>query len=355
MRQMLWTGTLLAAVLAAAGTGLVLSPGAARAQCNWEQEVQRALDMIEKASGVVSRSDIPEAREILRTARIRAREATDRGRNGQGEFACKLARVSQDLARRSAEIAERGLRMLEQLEQMLGKTDEVLRDTAPRLKEADVGEALRMLEVAQGQEREAWGAFRSRRAKLAVKLTLMARETADRALRLAEGGDMDQGTGFVERQLRRTDQLIEDAARRLSESEAGQDPQALLSGAYRLQTQAKRQLRREHPQLALGLTRQARLVVRRVLDRSDVQPDAADVRALIETTDALVGELRGSAAADGSDRARDLLDRAGRLLQDARRALDDGNPRNALGAARAASALALDVSDMLEKGGKDEE
>jgi hypothetical protein len=349
MRQTLWTATLLAAVLAA---GFAVFPGSARAQCDWELEVQRALDTIEKASGVVARSDVPEAQELLRTARIRAREATDRGRNGQPEFACKLARVAQDLARRSAEIAERGLRMLEQLEQMLRKTDETLRDTAPRIREADVGEALRMLDVAQGQEQEAWGAFRSRRAKLAVKLTLMARETADRALRLAEGGGADQA-GFVERQLRRTDQLIEDAARRLSESEAARDPQALLSGAYRLQTQAKRQFRREHPQLALGLTRQARLAVRRVLDRSDVQPDAADVRALIETTDALVSDLR--AAAVGNDRALDLLARAGRLLQDARRALDDGNPRNALGAARVASALALDVSDMLEKGGEGQE
>jgi hypothetical protein len=177
----------------------------------------------------------------------------------------------------------------------------------------------------------------------------MARETADRALRLAEGRGPD-AAGFVERQLHRTDRLLEEAARRLRENDAAADPGALLAGAHRLQTQAKRQFRREHPQLALGLTRQARLVVRRVLDRSDVQPETADVRALIETTDALVAELRDAAAGDGNDRALELLARAERLLQDGRRSLDAGRPRDALTAARTASALALDVSDMLDKG-----
>jgi hypothetical protein len=352
MKQMLRAGVLFAAVLAGAGV-LAGGVGTARAQCDWELEVERALQTIEKASDVVARSDIPEAVELLQTARIRARQATDRGRNGEREFACKLARVSQDLARRAAETAERGLRMLEQVEQMLRKTDDMLREAASRVGESDAGEAMRMMGVARDQEQEAWSAFRSRRSKLAVKLTLMARETADRALRLAEGGGPD-AAGFVERQLHRTDRLIEEAARRLRENDAAADPGALLAGAQRLQTQAKRQFRRDHPQLALGLTRQARLVVRRILDRSDVQPETGDVRALIETTDALVAELRDMATDDGNERALGLLARADRLLQDARRALDAGSPRDALTAARTASALALDVSDMLEKGGNEE-
>jgi hypothetical protein len=347
MRQMIGIVGIVAVILAATG-------GSARAQCNWEAEVQLALEMIEKASDIVAQSDIAEAVELLQTARTRTRQAMDRGRNGERDFACKLARVAQDLARRAAEVAERGLRGLEPLEQMLRKTDEMLRDTALRIEEADRGEALRIAGVARDQQREAWNAFRGRRSKLAVKLTLMARETAERALRMAEGGGADQHA-FVEHQLHKTDRLLEEAARRLRADDPAADPQAALSGAHRLQQQARRQFRRDHPQLALGLTRQSRLVVRRVLDRSDVQPAAGDVEALIETTAALVTELRETATAEGDRRALEHLTRADRLLREARQSLDDGNPRNALGAARAASALALDVSDMMERGGEEEE
>jgi hypothetical protein len=336
-------GLLLGGAVVAVGAPPVL------AQCDLDGEVRRALTLIEKATEIVERSGIPEARELLEAARSRTREAVDRGRRGEREFACRLAAVGQSLARKAAEVAQRGLRLLEQLEHMLQKTDEHLREAAQLLEESGSAEARRFLDAARKQQQEAWSAFRSRRARLAVKLTLMAREAADRATRLGE----EKGKGgarIVERELDRTDRLLEETARVLDEADPDPNATQALTAAQRLQTQARRQFRREHPQLALRLTRQARALARRALSRSEIQLQASDVETLIGTTEALVEELAQGVAESGNQRARRLLSRAETLLDDARKALDDGRLRPAVSSARAASALALDVSDLLERG-----
>lgn len=329
----------------------MLVAGTARAQCDIDAELERATARIERAGEVVERSGLPEARELLHAAVTRRDEAKGRWGQGERDLACRLARVSQSLAAKSAEVAMRGIRGLEELEHMLQKTNELIRETRPLLGESGSDEARRILSAAEERQKEAWNAFRSRRPRMAVKLTLMARDGAERARRVVEGGAATDSRSLG-RELKRTDRLLEEAVRVLGE-DGENDGEGMLAAARRLQTQAKRQARRGHPQLALALTRQSRVMIRRALGEADVQPAADDVRTMISTTQALVDRLGPAVEESGNQRARQLLERSEKLLNSAREALQAGRLGQALGSARSASALALDVSDMLERGGEE--
>jgi hypothetical protein len=184
---------------------------------------------------------------------------------------------------------------------------------------------------------------------MSIKLTLMARDAAERARRMAEGGS---DAGRVDREIMRTDRLLREAARVLAQDRT-QDGEGALQGARRLQHQARRHLEQGHPELARGLTMQSRLMIRRALGQADQKPAGRDVEAMIRTTGELVKRLESEVAESGNKRARNLLEKAKELLAEARDALAEGAMRKALGSVRSASALALDVSDMLERGGEE--
>lgn len=333
-------------VLLLAAAGLGAAPERVLAQCVIEQEVDEALALIERASEVVEKSDLLEARELLRAARVRVKEAGEAHQRGERLLACRLAVVAQNLARKAAEVAEAGLRGIEQLEGMLHKTDEFLQDTAGTVRASGVPEAVRLLRVARDQQNEAWNAFRSRRPRVAIKLTTLARNTAQRAERLSQG-DAALTPRNLEEELSRTDRLFEEAVRALGE---GARESEALTSANRLQAQARRNFQSDRPHLALRLTHQARVLIRRALRQSDVQVSAEDVETMIRSTSLLVEDLYQAAQESGSDKAADLLERAENLLETARKSLRENDLRSAFGSARAASALALDVSEMLERG-----
>ena len=98
---------------------------------------------------------------------------------------------------------------------------------------------------------------------------------------------------------------------------------------------------------------QARHMIRRALGQADQKPAARDVEAMIRTTSELVARLESEGVPPENKRAWQLLEKAKSLLAEARDAHAEGRMRKALGSVRSASALALDVSDMLERGGEE--
>ena len=325
--------------------GLLGPAPVAMAQCDFQMEAERARILIDRATEVVHRVDLAEAGEILRAARVRLKEAFDLAQRDQRDLACRLVRASQSLAQKAIEVATRNVRILEELEHRLQRTDELLRDSASMVEESGSPEARRFLSGAMEQQKKAWSAFRHRRPRLAIKLTGMARDAAQRAVRFAEGGGGDR-LRRVDREIARTDRFLDEAKDRVLDGNG----RNALERAQEVQARAKRQLHQGHPGIALGLTRQARILIRRALGRGDTQPKVADVKAMIETTSALVDRLQEVATEGGHDRAFRFLQRAERLLDEAQTALEKGQIRQAVVAVRSASALALDVSEMLERG-----
>ena len=101
--------------------------------------------------------------------------------------------------------------------------------------------------------------------------------------------------------------------------------------------------------MALSLTRESRANARRALDNAKVNPDPREVNAFLRTTQDLVRRLEPQAKAARHGAALEHLRRARSLLAEARQARDAGRWSDAFGATRAASALATDVSEMLQR------
>ena len=342
---------LLAALL---GTLEVSTATPAAAACNPRAALERAEAAIERAADEVARSPVREAQDLLRAARERLRQGVDRAGKGDRETACRLAVVAEKLAVKALDLARRGNRSVAELQRLLARTDEWLTEAASAVQRSGSAPAERMLTAAFRQQKEARRGFRSGRLRLALKLTLLARDTAQRALVLARGGAA-RDRAWVEKSLAETDRLLEEATRLTSGEGAGRtarDLEEILSRSHRMQEEARRHFAAGRARLALQLTRQARLFALRALDRMDVVPSREEVTPLLEATAELVGRLR-SEAAEAEDRKADkLLDRASRLLDDARDAMARGEVRKALGEVRAASALALQAAEGLGSGAR---
>ena len=342
-------GIFLFLILALAGDVRV-----AGAQCDLRAEMGRAASLIERTRGPVEKSGSGDARDLLRAASTRLREAQDRARRGDTESACRLAGVSQSLSRKAAEVARPGggpPRVATDVERMLRATDQVLSDAGSRLPRQGAKEGRNLLRSARNQQNEAWAAFQGGRPRLAVKLTLMARESAGRALRPGEGVYIPDQRSTAQ-EMEQTERFLNETRRVLGSSGKQKRDPALMSQAERLQEQARHHLSRGRSGLALSLTRESRVAARRALGQAEANPGPEDVNAFLDSTQDLVERLHPRAEEARNGQALERLERARSLLSEARQARDDGRWRDAFGATRAASGLALDASEML---GREEE
>ncbi len=340
--------------LALAPLMVAARPAVVHAQCNAELEMDRAAEMIDRARDRVDRSALREARELLDAARRRLGEA--RGQHGHGNQAraCQYARVAQTLAAKAVEVARRGDRAVTGLENLMARTDDLLREAASSVEAGASPRGRRLLRAAGNQQAQARRAFDAGRLRLALKLTTLARTTADRAVRLTLGRP-SLDAGGIGKALGDTDRLLEEAARVLDAGEGGggKPGETLLARARRMQDAARRQAAEGRGDLSLLFTRQARLLATEALGRVDVALDPAEVAGVVDDAAELVGSLLDGAPPDAGRGARDLLARASRLIQDARAGLAQGDLPGALVSARAAAALALDVAERLGPPGRD--
>jgi hypothetical protein len=325
----------------------VLRP--AQAACDWPGETARAASMIERVRPIIEQSSVVDAHDLLGAASQRLEEARARGRQGDAASACRLARVAESLCAKAEEVVGGGPRSFGGLERMLGVTDDMIRDGASRLPGGGAKEGRGLLNAARAQQAEAWAAFRNGRPRMALKLTLMARETTHRALRRGQGVFIPDA-GAAAQAMQQTDRLLTEAHRALGSRKDPGDAPAILAQAERLQELARRQLARGRPGLALSLTRESRLTVSRALGLAGVDPEPGEVRTFLQATEDLVDRLEPRAVEARHDAAVEQLHQARALLEEAGRARDAGQWREAFGATRAASALAVEVSNMLESG-----
>lgn len=320
----------------------------ATAQCDVRGELGRAASLLKRVERPVEQSGSADARELYRAASRRLREAQARARNGDTENACRLARVSQSLSQQAADVSrpDRGSRASGEVEGMLEATDRALEDAARRLPPRGAKEGQSLLKSARSQQAEARAAFRDGRSRVALKFTLMARETARRALRPGQGVYIPDSRSASE-EMEQTDRFLNEARRILDVHDGG--GASRISRAERLQEEARQHLARGRPETALSLTRESRANARRALDDAKVNPDPREVNAFLRTTQDLVRRLEPEAKAARHGAALEHLRRARSLLAEARQARDAGRWSDAFGATRAASALATDVSEMLQR------
>jgi hypothetical protein len=201
-----------------------------------------------------------------------------------------------------------------------------------------------MLSGAFDQQARSRATLKEGNTQAALKLTRMARDSAERARRfcLSRSG-AEALPEYVELELSRTDGILNRSEEFLPEG----GPEESLRNARRIQTAAWEHFRSERFPQALHMTRQARKLIARNLGQVDVKLESERVARMIESTSDLLESLSDDAASEGDDRTQALLDRAEKLLQEARESLDLGEVGPAFGLVRAASALLLDVAERL--------
>lgn len=299
-------------------------------------QVQRTFD---RARGSLRECSVPEAEALLESAHKNFMQARDQARRGQCRRAELLLDASIKLADRAARFCTEGDRHREQLARMMQRTETLLR----RARDAAGGAASpgceHLLRAAGGKQERARATFRSDRLRLALVLTIQARELAERATRCSERGGIEDARE-VRAALERTDRFLAETGE--VAADAG-DPHGVLGDAARVQALARRVFReRRHPALALRLTEQARSLAAQALSEGASALDGEDLERMIEVTEALLGELEETA---GGRRAESgILTRARGLLDEARGLAATGRHSEAFAKVQAGASLALDVA-----------
>jgi len=177
-------------------------------------------------------------------------------------------------------------------------------------------EALKRAIDVQGRaERE----FRGNSMRSTVRLTLVAREYAKRAGKLA--GELSENREFVFRQLERTREILRRA--REHALEAGETRvRDLLRTAYERQDQAETAFREHRFRVALRMTQLARELAHKALEMVKGEQGASPerVRAALERTDELLGRISRELEGEGPPLLREAVD----LQNRAETHFDDG-------------------------------
>lgn len=213
----------------------------------------------------------------------------------------------------------------------LEKTDNLLEQARGIVREAGSDRGSVALQSAEEAQKQAWGAYHRGQLRRAEQFTERARDEIYRALgSIRPSADNDNE---VERQLERTDAVLQDARDRLGPGRARM-PLQRLEAAFNLQQRAWDLYRERRLRPALKLTLQARESVLRLGGGApgDGQGRDTDPRALEARLERLTeaADRVGERVAQGSNsKAEEIWKRAVENLKDAEEAMNSGDARRA--------------------------
>jgi hypothetical protein len=240
------------------------------------------------------------------------RVAANRSSGGRRRAACALAMLACVAVLAPATHAQRP--DPESVQAELERTDDVLQRTADVVAMAGNPRAHDQLRYAEGRQRMAWNQFRQGYPRIALELTLRARELGSRAVRLAQQqGSLQQ----------RAERIVEDAARALERAQNCHDDRAseahrrMLDLARQQLAQARDALQGMRWEVARGLGLQVMQTVRLACEQGDcprAETRLDDTQRLYERTAELLPASDRRVGAD-LDRARALIERGRESLR----------------------------------------
>ena len=193
------------------------------------------------------------------------------------------------------------------------------------------------LRRAMDLQSQAMREFRGNGFGMTVKLTLVAREYAKRAGKLA--GELSENKEFVFRQLERTRDILRKAGERTGEV-GDTRARELLRGAYERQEQAETAFREHQFRVSLRTTQLARELAHKGLEMIGEEPGLSPERVLsaMKKTDEVLGRV-----------SRELGDRRSPLLAEAYRLQDRAEAHAAEARLGPALKLTLTARDLANK------
>ena len=340
----------------ACGVTLALLPSLARAQTardRLEIEVARTDRVLAEAQTVVAASENDRAQNLLALAtrlqetahesltfcgeRLGACETAARATTGARREALKAIRI----AREQSSYEEESARLLGQAGALLDEARRILSEKPDPRRERLLDQATAQLERAREQDR-------IRHFQVSIRLS----QNAERLTRQAmdAGGSGEMAGERLERELARTDRLIERAHTFIGDGGRDED-RRLLEQATAVQARARSAQGEGRPVLALRLTREAQDLTAKALRQADAGADQAAVEIALDQTDQLIERLEPVVRASAEPEAVKLLEEA---LKHQARARNLGGEKQwslALAQTRVARNLVLDAE--VQAGGAD--
>jgi tetratricopeptide (TPR) repeat protein len=311
-----------------------------------EEALRRTDELLQQAAEVVRSADSQRARILLDQAYAIQRNAWTQFQNGHPRLATRLTIEARDLAKRAVRLARedsslrtRARRELEKAWDMLQRAREQLGDVSDH--------AGRLLQEAHQQIERGRSQFQEQNYEPAMRLAISAQRLVRQALGSTGGAG---GADRLERELERTDRLIERAREVIAGSDLPEARRA-LERAMSLQQDAWAAYRSERFRVALAATKEARNLAARVLKLVHGPMSSDRVERALSETDRLLDRAADIVTTAGDDTAARLVERAREHQAQARRLLGDGQLRPALAKTRVAAGLAKRAMRMVEGGG----
>lgn len=326
-----------AAAVLAIGLGVLLGlplPGQAQLRDRLEDQLRTTDEILVRAREVVQESDSQRARDTLENAARIQDQAWEQFRAQQGIIAARLtleARQSAlralDLAREDSGLRARAFREGEKALRALQLAREAF-DGAPG------DQARRLLDEARAQIERGRIQFNEQHYEAAIRLAVSAQSLIQQAL----GTRGDLGGERVQRELERTDRLIERVQPVVRESDI-EEAARMLDRGVNLQSEAQEVYRAGRYAVAYTVTLQARALVNHAAALVHGPLDSEGVGRALEETDRVLDGAAEIVRPSGDENAIKLLEKAREHQLRARGFLDDGEMRAALAETRVARSL----------------
>ncbi len=310
-----------------------------------EDELEKTENVIERAQEAVRESGSAIAEQHLNNALKLQTAAWDRYRSNRLIQAANLTRNAREQAMKAIGIVQSADQNNQMVRREIERTDELIRKSEERVRVSRNEKAYSLIESAQKTQTEAREFFRSNRIKIALTVTMNARETARKAFELADAIENSQDR--LERELDRTEQFIRKARETAAEMEVGDNTEVLLQRAEEIQGRARAEFGAKQFGIALERTKQARELALNALKlmEQEIQPER--LRRFLEKTDKEIERLRTKLSQNPKAQGERLLDAAVQHQESARAALAANDLRRAVVEAKAARELVAKAIDLI--------
>jgi len=305
---------------------LLLLVGAAAAQTERERvraELVKTDELLAEVKPIVDGARIEEAGQLFKWAASLQQSAWS-------SFQRKLHGRAKDLTLRARERARQARVAAgidpDRVREEVRRTLDAMAEFGPAIVKANVPRANQLWKMARTEQSAAENHLAASRYGYALKFTLAAREHGRAAFAAIRGR---VGVERVERELDRTDGLIEKARGRLGQTAARRATE-VLNKAVELQRQARQAFSENRSLAALRLTLAARDLLLRAWEAGRAGVTLELVEQALAGNDALIGDWAESVRAGADTPAAKLLEQGIRHQKNARELLGQRQLRLAL-------------------------
>lgn len=308
-----------------------------------QEELERTDRALENADAIVGESRSQRAKDLLEQGHRVQTQAWETYRGGNSIGSMSLTLQARRFATRAVGFARSDDVLEQRARRELENADNMLRGATERIAENPSSPALRLLDEARAQIDRGRRQLGEQHFEASFRLALSAQRLIRQALEINDvaAGEPQR----VERELERTDNMIERAGEPVRESH-DQDAIALLDRATTLQRTAWESFRAGQVRAAVPRTREARQLAARAVARVNGPVSEQRVIEEIGATDRVLEQAREAIASSADPSASRVLENARMHQERANDLLGEGDLRPALAQTLVARRLATRAEEL---------